>query len=372
MGHDISVVIPTYNIEKYLNQTIDSIINQSIGFSNIELIIVDDGSTDLTKKIINEYSEKYENIIPIYLDDNSGFPGKARNIGIENSSGKYLMIIDHDDYCPDNACELLYNTIKNEDLDIVVGRYKVFNNDNNQSNFLKGLKKVKFIHENLNFFSLPPVAWTKIFRTNFIKKNQIRFPEDSLAEDLVFSSHAFLKANGIKFIEDIIYFYRLQDSETKSTSRIRNYKYTASFIDGYEKTWELFKEENKEEYFINFLNIHLTWWVRNLILSDLTDNEKKELLIKSKRLFKLLSANNIKPNIKAYSSLFELISEEKYENGIIIGEISYLYEKCTINNERIRNQIKKRNKELKTIKSSNSWKITKPIRKLRKLLYSLK
>ncbi len=318
MDYKISIVIPTYNIEKHLNETIDSIINQTIGFSNIELIIVDDGSIDSTKKIINEYSEEYGNILPIYLEDNSGFPGRARNIGIENSIGKYLMIIDHDDYCPNNACEILYNNIKNEDLDIVVGRYQVFNNDNNKSSYLKGLKEVESIYENPNFFSLPPVAWTKIFRTNFIKKNQIRFPDDSLAEDLVFSSHAFLKANGIKFIDDIIYFYRLQDSETKSTSRIRNYKYTASFIDGYEKTWQLFKTENKEEYFINFLNIHLTWWLRNLILSNLNDYEKKELLIKAKELFQLLSKNDIKPNINAYKSIFESISQEKYEKAIML------------------------------------------------------
>lgn len=112
MDYKISVVIPTYNIERYLNETVDSIINQTIGFSNIELIIVDDGSTDSTKKIINEYSEKYENVFHIYLDYNSGFPGRARNIGIETANGEYLMLIDHDDQCPSYACELLYNTIK--------------------------------------------------------------------------------------------------------------------------------------------------------------------------------------------------------------------------------------------------------------------
>lgn len=231
----------------------------------------------------------------------------------------------------------------------------------------------------LTFFSLPPAAWTKIFRTNFIKKGGIRFPEDSLAEDVLFSSHTFLKADGIKFIDDITYYYRLQDSETKSTSKIRNYKYTASLIDGYEKTWQLFKEEDKEDYFINFLNIHLTWWVKNLLLSNLSHNEKKKLLIKAKGLFQLLSKNNIKPTNIAYYSFFELISEENYDNGIIIGEMSLLYEKCIIKNSKIKNELKKSNKklkkkneELKTIKSSNSWKITKPIRKLRKSFHSLK
>jgi len=80
MKYKVSVIIPVYNAEKYLKTAIDSVINQTIGFENIELIIVNDNSNDNSEQIIKEYSNKYDNIIDIHLDKNSGLPGKPRNI----------------------------------------------------------------------------------------------------------------------------------------------------------------------------------------------------------------------------------------------------------------------------------------------------
>ena len=127
----ITVICPTYNCEKYIQRTINSIINQTIGFENIELIFVDDCSTDSTKNIIAEYSKEYKNIVPFFLKENHGFPGFGRNLGIKKSKSEYIMFIDNDDEYSPEYCEKMYNTIKFFDTDVVSSNFQMIENLNN-------------------------------------------------------------------------------------------------------------------------------------------------------------------------------------------------------------------------------------------------
>lgn len=92
MSYKISVIVPVYNAENELSSAIDSIINQSIGFDNIELILVDDASLDNSKNIMVQYAKEYSNIKPIFLEKNSGYPGKPRNIGIKSVNVDYIYL----------------------------------------------------------------------------------------------------------------------------------------------------------------------------------------------------------------------------------------------------------------------------------------
>ena len=127
----ISIVIPIYNAETYLPDTINSIINQTIGFENIELILVDDKSTDNSKDVIKKYAEEYSNIKPIYLDKNSGYPGFVRNKGMEVVTSEYLMFIDSDDEYETDMCEILYNTLIENNTDCVKCNYIRIDNFSN-------------------------------------------------------------------------------------------------------------------------------------------------------------------------------------------------------------------------------------------------
>ena len=118
--YKISVIMPIFNVEEYLENTLKSVINQTIGFENIELILVDDCSTDNSREIIEKYSNDYPNIKKIFLEKNTGCPGIPRNIGIRNATSDYIMFIDHDDEYFPEICDKLYNTIISEDADIVV------------------------------------------------------------------------------------------------------------------------------------------------------------------------------------------------------------------------------------------------------------
>ncbi|WP_142406486.1 glycosyltransferase family 2 protein, partial [Heyndrickxia sporothermodurans] len=94
----VTVITPVYNSEKHLRKTIDSVINQSIGFENIEYILIDDCSTDSSRDILLDYSSKFDNIIVVFLKCNTGTPGKPRNIGIHLSTSKYITFLDADDW----------------------------------------------------------------------------------------------------------------------------------------------------------------------------------------------------------------------------------------------------------------------------------
>lgn len=111
MKYKVSIIVPIYNAEKYLKECIESIINQTIGFENIQVILVNDGSIDNSKSIIDEFSKKYQNIDAIYLQKSHSLGGFARNEGIKNAQGQFLMFLDSDDCLRKEACKLMYDMI---------------------------------------------------------------------------------------------------------------------------------------------------------------------------------------------------------------------------------------------------------------------
>lgn len=128
----ISLIVPVYNTEKYLNKCIDSLINQS--YDDIEIIIINDGSTDYSENLIKSYNDKR---IKYISKKNEGI-GKTRNLGIEKSSGEYLAFVDSDDYLNENFCEKMLNKAITDDCDVVICDYYEDHNDD--------LKKINFIN----------------------------------------------------------------------------------------------------------------------------------------------------------------------------------------------------------------------------------
>ena len=119
----ISIIIPVYNVEEYLEQTIESILNQTL--KDFELILIDDGSTDSSQDILKRYSDEYDKIKVMY-QKNSG-PSRARNRGIEAATGEYITFADSDDILPYNSLELRYNAAIEHNADLVIGATYKFN-----------------------------------------------------------------------------------------------------------------------------------------------------------------------------------------------------------------------------------------------------
>lgn len=209
----ISVIIPVYNTEKYIEKCINSILEQT--YNNIELIIINDGSTDnsesIIKKIIkNKNNVKYKKI------KNSGV-AHARNVGLSLATGKYVGFVDSDDFISKDMYKALYDTAIKEKSDIVTSGYNKCYKDKMTQYFPKD-KTVfgKSVIESKNIFlNTNPYLPLKLFSIDLINKNNIKFEEDlRIFEDLLFCYKLYLNANKISYVDNAYYNYNCNNGSS--------------------------------------------------------------------------------------------------------------------------------------------------------------
>ena len=229
----ISVIVPVYNVEKYLSQCLDSILNQT--FKDFECICVNDGSTDNSLSVLQEYANK-DNRIKIINQQNKGLSG-ARNSALKIINGKYITFIDSDDFVSSDYLEKLTNIAEKENSDIVYCRHKMYYSaDNKYENgpnkeklntlfyeHSKSKQKNKQIKYILDIVENSRSACMKLYKTNVIKNNVILFFEDIYAEeDFCFNILVNLYSNKISFLDEELYYYRKQvDSLTAKKEKLR-------------------------------------------------------------------------------------------------------------------------------------------------------
>lgn len=210
----VTVVVPVYNVFEYLRECLDSIVNQTIGLKNIEVIIINDGSKDNSDKIITEYAKKYPDWV-IITRENKGI-SISRNEGIERATGEYLMFLDSDDYLETNALKEMYLCAKKENSDILVGRMKAFD-----SKGFYGYYSDKIINddrtftlkENKRILKVTSVC-CKLYKTSFIKK--IHFIPNIRHEDNYFSVASYVNAKKITTTNKVYYLRRYREGENLS------------------------------------------------------------------------------------------------------------------------------------------------------------
>ncbi|MDR1567565.1 MAG: glycosyltransferase family 2 protein [Streptococcaceae bacterium] len=175
----ITVILPVYNGEKYLARAIDSVVNQTFGFEKVTLLAINDGGTDDSINILNEYAAKFPNSITVLDQENQGV-AKTRNQAISLTTTPYLTFLDQDDYFDLDFLETLYQVAEKTQVDVVSGGYK--RPDSTGKNRLYVQPK-----ESEYGRYLVMAAWSKLHRTQFIKDNQIEFFDNRVGEDLIFT-----------------------------------------------------------------------------------------------------------------------------------------------------------------------------------------
>ncbi len=277
MTYKLTVIIPTYNAQNYILEAVNSIKEQSLGFENIELILVDDNSNDNTKSILNELSSQYENVKSIFLEDNSGTASQPRNVGIENASSDYIMFLDNDDIYYPQMCEEMYNAINENSADVVSCRYDI--NNKRPNSFLDDFNPEKYdfkgrydeekdiiyldsVEDFPDIMTLghPTMIWTKIFRNSLILENNIKFPKGDLYEDVYFCAKSYLNAKGIIILNSFLgYGYQLRtEGEAKSTCQIFSKSMLQKQLRGFLKIMNLLKNETKYDTLKSELIIDMT------------------------------------------------------------------------------------------------------------------
>lgn len=213
---DISIIVPIYNAEKYLSKCINSLINQTK--KEIEIILINDGSTDRSEEIINNYRDER---IKYFKNENQGI-GKTRNFGIEKATGKYLMFVDSDDYLKEDACEILFKKAEKEKLDLVICNYYKVDEETDKKEIIeiKEFKNTKLKDNKELLLNVNLAPWNKLYKRDLIKKNKIKFVENLKYEDAPFVVETMDKAKRIGQVTEALNYYVIhKNSETTIRDR---------------------------------------------------------------------------------------------------------------------------------------------------------
>lgn len=234
MTEKITVIVPVYNVEHYLDKCLDSVIKQT--YKNIEIIVVNDGSTDNSGKICQEYAKKDNRIV--YIEKENGGLSDARNAGLDRLTGSYVTFVDSDDWIESDYVETLYKKITEYQADIAVGNYYSFNESEGMFYFhISGDSYYEKVYDNVSIFenlyesqemkSFALIsAWGKLYKAGLF--DHLRFDIGKLGEDGYLNQKIYLLAEKIVYIHKGIYSYRIRNS---SLSRTWTEKWMHALVD---------------------------------------------------------------------------------------------------------------------------------------------
>lgn len=281
----LSIVMPVYNVAPYLDASILSVLSQT--FKDFELIIVNDASTDNSKKIIEMFAKMDQRIRAIHLDINTlGGAGIPSNIGIQNARGKYLGFVDSDDFITNDAFEVLVSLAEQHSAELVIGDFVTFDETsrNVKSAYDGGkwhnmpLNQVINIEKRPLLYHLAPVPWRKLYRMDFMKKHNLLYPEgDYFFEDNPLHWNVLTKASRVVVTKKIISYHRMgRQGQTMSSD-----KYKLSAVCAHLNTvFNVAKNDSREVVFDEFYD----QWHRTDYIVDQQIKDSFEQKIIKKRL----------------------------------------------------------------------------------------
>ena len=386
---EISVVIPAYNAIEFLDEAMNSIINQS--FRDLEIICVDDGSTDNTLEVLQSYASR-DSRIQVYHQENQG-PGGATNTGIAKAKGKYIYLMDADDVLDLNALEELYNIMEEKDLDFVI--FKAIHYDQDTDKYYENdYYTMPILHEHVGdsvfnwkdlgnvIFNMCVTPWSKLYRHDLIKESGAKFPLHLIYHDNIFFFEILFNSSRIYFYDKFLYKRRVHSSSLVNSHNEKSvhiietlnllvktfmdYGHFEEFkTDLYNRKvsisnyrYKLIKEEFKGFFFDEMRKDFV-----KIIGHEKYDEFYSSLYSGNMVLFD----NVIQSNNHVEYDLRNEISSLKSNNKKLKKEIKSL--------KKDKNSLKKKNKKLnekiddlnkfnKSLLNSKSWKLTKPFRKL--------
>jgi len=217
----LSVVVIAYNNELYIEEALESLHEQT--FKDMEVVVVNDFSSDRTGELIDRFIEDKPNFKAIHREVNSGGCSTPRNIGIENTTSDYLMFLDGDDWYPIDACEKMVAAIERTKSDFVAGQairtntYQIW-----YYNQIYSIERTNINIREFNMLLFDSLSPNKIYQRSFLDKHKLRFPEGIHYEDVVFTGQAYFLANSVSIIPELVYYWRVvENADVKSISNRR-------------------------------------------------------------------------------------------------------------------------------------------------------
>jgi len=252
----VSVIVPVYNVERYLEKCLNSLVHQTL--KEIEIIAINNGSTDKSLDILRKYEKKFDNLR--VFDSKCRGISRTRNYGIEKAKGEYIAFVDSDDYVDKKMFKIMYDRAKKDDLDVVVcDYYNYYENDKS----LKEVKIVDFDNTNISsnkslIFQINPAPWNKIYKRKLFDNKNYRFPIDLKYEDLGYIPILLTTAESIGKVNLPLNYYLIRGNSETTTMDKRVF----NVFDILDILYKFFKEKNMEKtkevefLFVNILTMY--------------------------------------------------------------------------------------------------------------------
>lgn len=305
----ISIIIPVYKVEKYLEKCIESVLKQT--YTNLQIILVDDGSPDNCGKICDEYAKK-DSRIEVIHKANGGL-SDARNVGISKAKGRYIGFVDSDDYIKEDMYEILLNLIKKYDADVsICNLYDVIDGNEcirNKENGIREYSRIDILKEILLDKNIQSYAWNKLYKKELF--DEIKYPIGKKYEDIGTTFYLFEKCNKIVVTSEPEYYYlKRADSLVNNVTESTIFDYTEIIIQRYLYIKQNIKELRKyNNYYLAKTLITAHNDIENL------ENISEEMQQRYKKLYELV-LEIIKSNSKDIDELFSEEQKSALENLI--------------------------------------------------------
>ncbi len=381
----VSIIMPIYNVENYLEDSLNSVINQTL--KDIEIICINDGSTDKSLEILNSYAKK-DNRILVFSQKNKG-QGFTRNKGLGIAKGEYVYFMDSDDILNLNALEKTYNVSKEKQLDFVIFQAESYDDEEDKyyKNEYYSMNRLASLVENNIFnysdigkliFEISVTPWSKLYNRQFIIDCGAKFPEGLIFEDNVFFWEVLFSAKKIYFLKEILYTRRVYSTSSSKSGdqKFLDYIPITDLVFNVFKKYDLnekyegdlynikistiyqrfkgIREEYKEIYFKE-MKENFTTWVLDINLEYIQTflTEKNKVILNA-----VLNENT--------SREFDL----SIKNQDLVSKnikLNHSNERLKHSNERLNQSNQKLKKSYNQIISSRSWKFIENLRKLKRI-----
>ena len=248
----VSVIVPVYNVEKYIGKCLDSILAQTM--KEIEIICVDDCSKDNSIVQVEKYARKDARVKILHHKTNQGLSA-ARNTGIKKAAGEYILFVDSDDYIDEHMVEEMYDKAERTDSDVVISNINLFFNDTEETQVFRNSLFYGFLSgRTFKAKEYPDIivsiaAWDKLYKSELLKKNGIWFPEGLIYEDHIFTVQVLALAKRISVINKPFYYYRKNTGISITDKERQNDKYKFDYLEMCRRAKMFLKEHDMYEDF---------------------------------------------------------------------------------------------------------------------------
>ena len=282
----ITVIIPIYNVQQYLPKCIESVLNQT--YSNLEIILVDDGSSDLSGSICDEYAERDKRIKVVHQE--TGGVSSARNTGLDHATGEFICWVDSDDYISSSLVAELYALVMKYDVNIAAcnylqgteREYQFKSQDNNTPQLLSTEQAFDYLYKDGHHTFIVNASWGKLIKKNLYEG--LRYPEGRIFEDIHVTYQLIGKCDSIIYTDEVLYYYF---KHSKSIMHSPFDKHKQDYLDALEARITYFREKKYYDLYekarISFL--HSLMWEFSRSKDILKDKKSTDYIIEKYRQY---------------------------------------------------------------------------------------